>query len=454
MESTVVLNDDGGNPDTGCVSGTLKEANVSLNGIGWIDFSSEHRDRIWTALDLLAKPGVVDELGIGPIRDALADKIFPGISTIQTRPKYFSLVPLLLRQYQLEELRRPNPRSVDEYLRVRERECRAIMVKAAETESNGKTDQTGIIGATFEDDLDRGVVRRPSSIYWNGLRTFRIFSPPALSLVEFGERLRESRHARFRLSLEAPGDDWDAQDEELGLYVMVPSLVDPKTYWDTLSIALLSEEAEFLQQQIVTSQPDSMLAHLLFDLSTIETKRMLDQVDSFHDFLDFPMVRSLKSSDPELLSILTLAGDFSDLLYGAHIRYNCLLQKRFGTERKCAEFNQLWEEWVDRILPVQERFRVDRLWELTRSVGVAVRGYTKAFVETWITNCHSRVLDIFDRIVTKQEIDNKSGRARLHPNAKESVSDWIGLRRLDYRFSRVRVLVRDIRDALHAQEVQ
>ena len=50
------------------------------SSIGWIDFSSEHRDRVRTVLALVAEKGVVDELGIGVLRDTFA----PGISTIQT----------------------------------------------------------------------------------------------------------------------------------------------------------------------------------------------------------------------------------------------------------------------------------------------------------------------------------------------------------------------------------
>jgi hypothetical protein len=69
--------------------------------IGWIDFSPEHRARVAAVLDLLKPEGVVDELGIGSIRDAFADRMFPGISTIQTRAKYFFIIPYILYEYQV-----------------------------------------------------------------------------------------------------------------------------------------------------------------------------------------------------------------------------------------------------------------------------------------------------------------------------------------------------------------
>jgi hypothetical protein len=39
-----------------------------MSSLGWIHFSSEHRDKVRTVLDLLKKQGVIDELGIGVIR--------------------------------------------------------------------------------------------------------------------------------------------------------------------------------------------------------------------------------------------------------------------------------------------------------------------------------------------------------------------------------------------------
>ena len=57
--------------------------------LGWVDFSREARKRAVEALDALEEKDAVDELGVGVLRDAFADAMFPGTSTIQTRAKYF-----------------------------------------------------------------------------------------------------------------------------------------------------------------------------------------------------------------------------------------------------------------------------------------------------------------------------------------------------------------------------
>ncbi len=63
--------------------------------IGFVDFSKEERNKVLATLKLLSTQTALDELGIGTIRDAYSDILFPGISTIQTRAKYFVLIPYL-----------------------------------------------------------------------------------------------------------------------------------------------------------------------------------------------------------------------------------------------------------------------------------------------------------------------------------------------------------------------
>ena len=50
--------------------------------IGWIDFSPKDRNRVKRFMDIMGMGGVVDELGIGMIRDAMSNKLFPGFSTL------------------------------------------------------------------------------------------------------------------------------------------------------------------------------------------------------------------------------------------------------------------------------------------------------------------------------------------------------------------------------------
>ena len=55
------------------------------SSISWLDHDSKARKRSMHVLSLFNQPESRDELGLGGIRDAIADQLFLGTSTIQTR---------------------------------------------------------------------------------------------------------------------------------------------------------------------------------------------------------------------------------------------------------------------------------------------------------------------------------------------------------------------------------
>lgn len=61
----------------------------------WVDNSERDRRRALDVIDLIRRQDTRDQLGIGRIRDALADLLAPGTSTIQTRARYFLFVSTL-----------------------------------------------------------------------------------------------------------------------------------------------------------------------------------------------------------------------------------------------------------------------------------------------------------------------------------------------------------------------
>ena len=89
--------------------------------IGWVDFSKTERNKVLSVLDLLSEPGTLDELGIAPVRDGFADLFFPGTSTIQTRAKYFLIIPYTMKE--LEYSRESNPQRLLRILDEMERDC-------------------------------------------------------------------------------------------------------------------------------------------------------------------------------------------------------------------------------------------------------------------------------------------------------------------------------------------
>ena len=67
----------------------------------WLDLTASDRDRMRQVLDLFNEQGTVDEMGLGRLRDALSEALFPGTSTIQTRLRYVLFVPWIYRQLEV-----------------------------------------------------------------------------------------------------------------------------------------------------------------------------------------------------------------------------------------------------------------------------------------------------------------------------------------------------------------
>src|SRR3546814_13724285 len=68
-----------------------------MSSLAWIDFDEAERQRAQRIMALFQERDSRDELGLGAIRDAISDHLFPGTSTIQTRLRYMLLIPWIFR---------------------------------------------------------------------------------------------------------------------------------------------------------------------------------------------------------------------------------------------------------------------------------------------------------------------------------------------------------------------
>lgn len=124
-----------------------------MSTLTWLDFSDAERKRALQVVELLGRPETRDELGLGAIRDAFANALFPGISTVQRRARYFLFVPWTFRDAEQRWAGR-----TDALERARRKELQLIdpLLHAGEKD--------GVIGSSAKANL-RQV---PSMIYWQG----------------------------------------------------------------------------------------------------------------------------------------------------------------------------------------------------------------------------------------------------------------------------------------------
>jgi hypothetical protein len=406
-----------------------------MASIGWIDFSPTHRNRVGSVLDLLKPEGMVDELGMGTIRDALANEMFPGISTIQTRARYFFIIHYILYEYQAAKPAQRRGKSPSKFLEDREYE---VMWQLAERYSY--VEGQGVIGITKR--YPEKIARRPSTIYWNGLNTYKFIDTQGLSAETFLNRSTnktvESLLSSVQLSDDTPGDDRDAEHENL-----FRIKIEPKLDWnDNETLDLLKDEADFFNDRIISIAKNKLIAELLLDNSLWQ---IFTDANSFMQFAKAAVSQNISE---KLKATLTLAHDFSELMYGSNIAYNCQLQqKKFNNN--CYEED--WENWLQDIQSNMldfENFNPDVLFGYATST----RRTTIQFVKEWweqtqlgFTNLKKR-----DELIQHQELMVKRGKARLIYNKTDDVKEnnWIGLTYFNYRYNQARTILNDIRTGL------
>lgn len=393
--------------------------------IGWIDYSKEDRKKVLSVIDLLSEDGTLDELGIASIRDGFADIFFPGTSTIQTRAKYFLIVP-----YAIDTILRTShtsPKGILEKLDQVERECAKTL---------NQSNVEGVIGSRA---LKSGswVQRTPTDVYWPGLRRYEIFQGGSMSLAEYvrtAVALKESKLDLKKLgsrnddALELESDDGDAGSLYSKSFWKLP-FYDRKTWKDYLNMNLSREEAEFLKERIVSSQPKSLLAFIL----QMDMKEIL-LVQNFHE------LEALVSRFPlELQETYYLARSFSDFIYLARIRYNIILSE--GSNEKAVKQWSRYEKKLDRYADLD----LEAIFQRLDNHNGGLRRFLTA-----LQDCFRRSdIKEADRLIIQRETNLKGpNRAKLNFPGKYPVYNWIGGELLNYRFGNAMVLVRDIFNGL------
>jgi hypothetical protein len=385
--------------------------------LGWIDYSSEHRNKVLAVLDALSAPEAVDELGIGLIRDGFADILFPGTSTIQTRAKYFFIVPYLLMELEKESLSSPGKMME----KLKEEEISLI-------QTLNKDGVSGVIGARAGKKLKR----RPSSIYWNGLRTFEFFKHETLSLDNYVKAfitIQKNKHTAAAFGHEG------LEDTDLGLGEYSSTFwrcLIPEGNWkEHLSIELSRNEATYLKDRIIKANKsnDSMFAYLLK-----QEDNWLNTITNFEEI-------DVNLQLPEyLIENYTQAKKFSEFISGANIRYNMILSN--FKNKKAAD---KWEDWLNSFF-VKSEFQTFPFHSIIEKLKIKNPRLVR-FLTDWKKLGFSGNDEKIDQLLVNREIELKSkGRAKLNNSSIYAYKDgdWVGSEKLSYRFHIAKALSTDI----------
>ena len=284
-----------------------------MSSLSWIDFDENERQRVRGIIALFEEKEARDELGLGPIRDSIADHLFPGTSTIQTRLRYMFFVPWI---YMMVEKIDTQPHKLVE-------KARSLEISLIDSLRSGG-EKEGVIGRTAGTSLKR----LPSSVYWNGLKSWGIRLFPGSQEAYFASlpSLRRHRHRSTSADDSSATDSFDKN-------LWSPSLMGPPPdLLERTDFGLTHDEAGFLIDRLVNSQPDSLLTHLARSPRQVEC----EFVWTHPDFSAFP---------PTAKGLVEHAQVFSAVLHGASLLYNLMLAECHKNEDWIERYRSELYQW-------------------------------------------------------------------------------------------------------------
>lgn len=405
--------------------------------IGYINFSQAERDNIYKVVQTIREHQAIDELGIGRIRDAFSNELFPGISVLQNRAKYFVLLPALYiaserRQYR--DAREVRQRILDMEIGL----TRQLLMGTPNVE-----ERRGITGRSVIDQAEHSRARYvkydPSYIYWGGLETFGMVAADINrdALIFERSQKRQELPEKYR---NAADSDEESADDAGGTGVVQPFdaggngyTFDGKT---PISIKLTEKEAAFIKARI-TQAPGSRSSLLAYILS-----EELPIVESYMDlggvWPDLPE-RYLR---PYRLSVR-----FSHFVLLLRTFYNHVFYKRTGNGERaeaCLSNYQAYRE--------QHRafFTRKMIAEVVGYVDVRVKeASVKRFCEVAAGYVEDNDLEKLESCLVAREKQTKgSVRAKL-ANAKKFIGEERGpAGGLDYRWPTVYSMIQEIKEGI------
>lgn len=384
------------------------------------------------AVELFRDRDTVDELGLGSVRDAFSDLLFPGTSVLHTRARYLLFIPWIYL-----DLERRTVGSAQAGAAGRRAEVRLIAALR-----RGDPDAQGIIGGR----VGERVQRLPSTAYWQGLH-------------RLGLRIHPGSQDRYHRSLDAfyverrrfndlrravHGDESELDEREpSNWHRSIPPA--PDGVFETTSFTLEPFEAEYLRDRILLQASGTMFAAL------VEKPTVVAGVE--HSWLH-PACESL---EPELRERVRYAHLFSDLMHGAQLLYGYMVGELISPDASAPYEDALsrWERNRDQLARRVRAVDRERFWDVVRAGNPRVGHPTHRFINQWwdIVLADDGVAGSSQArsLIGGRELFLKRGLARLDPanlRARELWGGGGGLNQLDYRWPTVRQLLGDIHTGL------
>lgn len=395
--------------------------------ISWIDYSTKEREDSMRALALLKGPESRDELGIGAIRDSLSDLLFPGTSTLQTKLKYFLIIPWM---YMSLEQKKIESDSFSRYADKLERDLIENLSKIENTE--------GVIGLV----AGRSLKILPSTMYWSGLKNWGIFEMDKtkteyFNLINYIYKERESYINAIK-ARSIRNDDWQENGASIEKTWNTKIPDAPKGFPETIDLDMYPQEADFIQERIIYTHKNSLLAFLAKNI--------------IRSGADHPTAHELydKFSDIHKKQVWT-AYKFSLLVQGAALLYNLMLAELSGNEERINEYGAKIKDWEDEKIVIRD-WDIEELWDMARYTESihSIKQPTQNFVNNWLYLCiKTNIKDNLEARELVKEREKRLKRTKSRISNQHMLDKWggnSGTGLIDNRWGIARRLLNDLYD--------
>lgn len=383
--------------------------------IGFINFSQEELAKKNKVLQMVRDQTAIDELGFGRIRDAFANWMFPGMSTLQRRAKYFVVMPSLF--YQATKKKYNTIRDVRDQITRWEIRLTDMLVNGAGDDEQKKNGITG--RSMLEDakkDPEKFVKYDPTYIYITGLRTYGMIKSNQDIYRLIFERSQYASQQKPKYKASEEDEMSDSNDlEGLTQFFSVSGEDYDFEGGDALSIDLTRREADFLKNQIINSvrSMDSLLAYIL--------RNNVEVLPNYNDLGN--IWKDMPADFSDFMKQYRMGQRFSHLAYVIQLRFNHVM----------AVFNEQYEEadkLQAKIEEVLEQYPTDFTSQAIEDMLFFIKGRVTEmsvikFCRSAVRMIEKRAWDSLDELIVAREKAVKPGRNKLrNPKYKGEERYW------------------------------
>ena len=410
--------------------------------LGYINFSSEEQLKMRQVIQAIQEHQAIDELGLGRIRDAFSNKLFPGISTLHKRAKYYAILPSLFWEAEKGLYKSANE--------VRAKVLNLeIMLTRQLLRGTDSINNWGITGSSVVDAAEvensRYVKYDPVYIYYGALVSYGMILTSSNIYSLIYERSKTFRKQPPKYI--SQDEEKEMGDSELlsGNYQIFDCGGLSYTFdgYSPINIDLTFDEAKFIKEKIVVSPiaKDSFLATILRDDYPIGPAQK-----SYFDLGELWK----KYMTEEHYMIYTLSVRISKFQYLLRLVYNYVFYSRTDrteeAQKDFERYEQLKEEWKADICERSIFHALDFVGSTIQDNG-SIK-FCKEACSLINSSSHESFLNLQEIIINREKQTKGSSRSKLaNPNKYKGI-DRIEAYFFDYRWGTVYNIISEIKKGL------